>query len=262
MLGEARENSARLRGLSAPFPLEVLAGLLVFGVIGGVGYYLYRAANLEARKSMCNANMFQILTAMRRYQSEFGSLPPAAIRDQEGRPLHSWRILLLRYFDPELYAAYDFKEPWNGPKNRKLSARIPRYYRCPSDTGANDSWTSYVVVVGKETAFPPDRTTSVDDIRDGAATTIIVAETTVSGIDWMEPRDLDFASMSFRVNDRDHPGVSSNDLMGPVMAFANWKIWRLSKRNDLGDTLRALLTRQGGKPIDKESLIQTHALAY
>ena len=35
--------------------------------------------------------------------------------------MHSWRVLLLPYLDrSDLYKAYDFTEPWDGPNNRKL----------------------------------------------------------------------------------------------------------------------------------------------
>ena len=43
--------------------------------------------------------------------------------------MHSWRVLLLPYLDQlELYNAYRFDEPWDGPNNRLLADRMPRHY--------------------------------------------------------------------------------------------------------------------------------------
>ncbi len=94
------------------------------------------------------------------------------------------------------------------------------------------------------------------------AKTILLVEVADSGIDWMEPRDLDLRTMSLDVNDRKHPSISSHDPTGPAVAFANWKVWRLREGRILPAKLRALLTRDGGEPVDKEELIQHHALVY
>ena len=55
---------------------------------------------------------------------------------------------------PEVYAAYDFGEPWDGPNNRRLIARMPDIFRCPTDSHAPAGTTNYVAVVGNETAWP------------------------------------------------------------------------------------------------------------
>ena len=86
---------------------------------------------------------------MQNYYADYGCFPPAYLADAKGRPLHSWRALLLPYLDPPLAAQYRFDEPWDGPNNSLLVSRIPDVYRCPSDsepTTANT--TDYVVING------------------------------------------------------------------------------------------------------------------
>ena len=196
------------------------------------------------------------------YHGEFGCFPPSSIVDASGRPMHSWRVLLLRYQDHELYQAYNFNEPWNGPNNRKLAARRPTWYGCFNRLDRSKTKTNYALVVGPGTLFPPGQATSSDDIPDGPANTIFLVEIADSDIDWMEPRDLDLRTMSLDVNDRKHPGISSYDPTGPAVAFANWKVWRLQEGRILPEKLRTLLTRDGGEPVDKEELIQHHSLVY
>ncbi len=53
-----------------------------------------------------------IALALRMYRQDKGCFPPAFVADSSGKPLHSWRTLILPYLDMSaLYQAYDFAEP-------------------------------------------------------------------------------------------------------------------------------------------------------
>jgi hypothetical protein len=59
--------------------------------------------------------------ALRSYHEAHGKLPPAVGRDKAGRPLYSWRVLLLPYLEePFLYAKFNLDEPWDSPTNKPL----------------------------------------------------------------------------------------------------------------------------------------------
>ena len=50
----------------------------------------------------------------------YKALPPAYTVDADGRPLHSWRTLILPYLEQEpLYQTIDLSKPWNDPANAK-----------------------------------------------------------------------------------------------------------------------------------------------
>jgi hypothetical protein len=66
----------------------------------------------------CRGHLATLALAMHMYNETYGCLPPAYIEDSDGRRMHSWRILVLEFWDPALYQAYDFNEPWDGPNNR------------------------------------------------------------------------------------------------------------------------------------------------
>jgi hypothetical protein len=123
-----------------------------------------------AKQTICSDHLKQIAIALLNYQDEHGRLPPAYIADDNGRPMHSWRVLLLKYLDKELYDAYDFDEPWDGPNNCKLLARIPHVYRCPNHRSAKtggDTFTNYVALVGRNSVFDGPRAKSLSDVFIG-----------------------------------------------------------------------------------------------
>src|SRR5579864_1434043 len=60
-------------------------------------------------RAQCKNNLKYIGQALHNYHDTFGSFPPAYIADSNGRPMHSWRVLLLPFFDQAratLYAKY------------------------------------------------------------------------------------------------------------------------------------------------------------
>lgn len=197
------------------------------------------------------SNMRNIGLAIQSYAAAHGGfLPPAYLADNKGRPTHSWRVLMLPYFDrQDLYEKYRFDEPWDGPHNRLLHDTILEVYCC-SESGRRSTNTSYVVVRGNETAWPDSQQTNLNEIShaDGAENTLLVIEMADSGIHWMEPRDLEFSNISFQVNPTQGKGISSKHKGLAVAAFCDGRVKALSK--DLPEsTVRALLTVRGGEKI-------------
>ncbi len=146
-----------------------------------------------ARRVQCTNNLKQIALALYDYEKANGCYPPAYIADKNGRPMHSWRVLILPYLGyGSLYKRYSFNEPWNGPNNKKLLAARPREYVCPSDGNAwwSDAGpTSYVAVVGRNAAWRGTTPRKAVDLAPSHET-IIVVEVAESGISWTEPKDL------------------------------------------------------------------------
>ena len=148
---------------------------------------------------------------------------------------------------PDLYREYRFDEPWDGPHNARLAGRIGEFYRRQGVDPAGTHRTSFVAVVGPETAWPGASASKKSDLTDGPATTILLVETADAGVDWMEPRDLSFASMSFRVNDPAGNAPGSK-VRGARVLLANGQVRELPDGFDPA-TLRALLTARGGEAV-------------
>jgi hypothetical protein len=118
--------------------------------------------------------------------------------------------------DRQLTERFRFDESWDSPANRGLHDMRPPSFFCPSyPEGAQKGYTSFVAVVGPRTLFPSDgRTRRLADVRDDPKSTLMIVESVNTSIHWMEPRDLDWDRMSFLVNDRSRPSVSSEHRVG------------------------------------------------
>lgn len=203
----------------------------------------------SAREMSCNNNLRNLLLALAQYESVYGTFPPAFIADDHGKPMHSWRVLLLPYLEQQdLYKLYRFDEPWNGPNNSALHQRRVRIYTCPSDNSPQFD-TSYVAVLGPTTAWPGETATKLGDLKDGPSNTILLVEVESSGIHWMEPRDLDLSSLNLAVNSPSGTSISSGHPIGAHVAYADGRVKFISN-NTPSKTLRALLTRSGGETVN------------
>ncbi|MFN0054343.1 MAG: DUF1559 domain-containing protein [Planctomycetales bacterium] len=208
-----------------------------------------RSAREAAVASEAQSPLNQIQLAFRNYHEDYGCFPPAYVVDAEGNRRHSWRALILPYIDGlELYQSYDFTESWDGPSNSRLAQRMPSVFHCPSEPPSN-THANYVVIGGPDTAFPGHQSTSLADFEDGPDHTMLLAEISNSNIPWLEPRDLDAATMSFSINDKSRGSISTSRRNGPYVVFADHiQAYALTKSLH-PDELRALTTIRGHEPI-------------
>lgn len=153
----------------------------------------------HASRAQCANNLRNITTALLNYEAKYHSFPPAHTADKNGRPMHSWRVLILPFLGEDvLYRKYNFDEPWDGPNNRQLLADRPTTYGCPTDKHVQaygSSQTSYVAVVGSHAAWPGSTAKSLPEVMP-ASSTMLLVETTDAGIAWTQPRDLLVDSLS------------------------------------------------------------------
>jgi hypothetical protein len=199
-----------------------------------------QAAREAARRTACQNNLKQIALAMHNYEAQYGVFPPAYVADEEGKPMHSWRVLLLPYLEQEaLYGQYNFDEPWNGPNNSLLAATIVPVYACPSQPGTSTN-TNYVVVVGQNTMFRGDQPARLQDIVDGTANTVMVIDAANTGINWLEPRDLDMNSVLAAIGP--HPSVVQ-------VVMADGSVRALPVGPIGTQKLQPMLTMDGGEVI-------------
>jgi hypothetical protein len=216
----------------------IAAGTLIWQSVS------HRAANATA----CMDNVKRIVLAMHAYHDTLGTFPPAIVVDKAGRPLHSWRVLLLPFLgERSLYEKYRFDEPWDGPHNRELASQMPAVFRCPADRG-DATRTSYLVVTGEGTVFPGARCRRISDVLDGPRNTILFVEASDSGIGWMEPRDLAYDQALRGINPQEGTGISSRHGRLAIVANVDGSIWTLPESLSR-DTLRKLLLCNDGEVV-------------
>lgn len=204
----------------------------------------------------CINNLGQIAKALRIYEEDHGEFPPAYITDANGRPMHSWRVLILPYIEERtLYEAYNFDEPWDGPNNIKLHSKIPKIFQCPSRLANPPNLfeeTSYMAVVGEQTMWPGAVGRKVEEMHVGLSSTILLVEVHNSGVHWMEPRDLELETMSAVINSGPAGRtISSGHGGGAVVAFADCRTQYLTNEMH-SELLDTLLTIDGVEPIPAE----------
>ena len=236
-----------------------LAWVALFSLFVIIASYYYtepgrQQARVVARNRGCKNNLHYISMALHQYHDIYDSLPPAYLADENGKPMHSWRVLILPFLDEEkLYKKYRFDEPWDGPNNRKLHDKMPEVFRCPFDKNEHDErFTNYVAVLGEKTAWPFEKPVKFDEITDGLSNTIFVLEMKDSGIHWMEPRDLEFNKMSFKIDDDEKPSISNSHIWVdgsrvPFHVLMADGAYRLMPFDIPEKLLRAVLTINGGE---------------
>ncbi|MBS0266896.1 MAG: DUF1559 domain-containing protein [Planctomycetes bacterium] len=194
----------------------------------------------------CNSRLRFLALACANYEAKYGTFPPAYIADSQGRPMHSWRVLILPYLGrDDLYSEYNFDEPWNGPQNIKLLEKMPGLYACPScalDSAsdaihprtASTRFTNYAAVLGPRCVFRGEAPVARSAITDDALQTLIIGEVTDANIPWTKPEDIDIGK---------HPGF------GDRLGFSSKHSGRLNFATAAGGT-RCLNTKTPQKTVD------------
>jgi Protein of unknown function (DUF1559) len=193
-----------------------------------------------------SCNLGGVVLALHSYQDNHGALPPAVLHGKDGKPLHSWRVLILPYMsieEVELYKEVRLDEPWDSPHNLRLLERMPRSYAAPGRKArrAPSGHTFLRVFVGKGTAFEerPGRGLKMpDDFPDGTSQTLLFVEAG-EPVPWTMPEALGY--------DPDGPLPELrgpfHDLFRACTADGSYR----SIRYDAPEaTLRALITRNAG----------------
>ena len=208
-----------------------------------------QAARQAARRTQSSNNMKMIALAMHSYaDSRRGAFPPGFSTDKDGKPLLSWRVLILPYLEQQaLYEQFHLDEPWDSEHNKKLIEQMPQVYRSPNST-APPNKTVYLTVRGEKTAFPGAKGIRFAQILDGTSNTIMTVEANdPSAVIWTKPDDF--------VPDPETPlkGLVGLNPGGFLVGFCDGSVRFISADID-PDTLRALFTRDGGEVVDHDRL--------
>jgi prepilin-type processing-associated H-X9-DG protein len=168
--------------------LTVILGIIVFLI--ALFLPARRTSREAALRARCLNNLQQIVLALHNYEHVHGALPPAHTVDAKGRPLHSWRTLILPYLGEErLYETIDLAKPWSDPANAKVLETPLSVYHCP-DGGESEITTTYLAIASPNGSLLPNQPRRLAEITDPHASTLVVIDVAEKdAVPWMAPVD-------------------------------------------------------------------------
>ena len=213
------------------------------------------SARSAARRAQSTNNLKQIGLAMHNTHSASNAFPPQATRDTDGKPLLSWRVAILPFLGQQaLFNEFHQDEPWDSEHNKTLIEKMPMVYAVPG-AKAEPGMTFYQAFAGKGTIYDPDVKggVTIATVTDGTSNTIAVFEARTA-VPWTKPEDLPFDADA-------KPEAAGADLLkklgghfpgGFNALFTDGSV-RFIKMSIARQTLRALITRDGGEVISQDA---------
>lgn len=217
--------------------------LVIFTILMNIALFLavpFGRMRQNARLQQSESNLQLLACAMMNYRDLYGSWPPARTVDKNGKPLHSWRTLLLPFLgEADLYKKIDLNEPWDSQTNLPFHAIDLAPFRSPAEDPLFHGACFWSVVMGEDTLFPFSGSVSEKDLPKGSASVILIVERP-DPVHWMDPnRELTWDQIERSV---DFPIGKPNQPVALVL-FTDGSIRKISSRIDR-DLLLKLLRRE------------------
>jgi hypothetical protein len=197
-----------------------------------------------AARTQSSNNLKQIAIALHNYNDTYGHLPPQATYDKNGKPMLSWRVMILPFVEgQDLYKEFHLEEPWDSEHNKKLLAKMPKLYATPSDEKTlKDHTTPYQGFFGKGAFFEGKKTLSIPgDFPDGTSNTIMIVEA-AKAVPWSKPDDIVYDAA------KPLPKLSRPGAGGFLASMCDGSVRFLSDKIT-EKTMRNAITRNDGNPL-------------
>jgi len=211
---------------------ELLVILIIIGMTAAL-LWPARQGSGSSPSIHCANKKKQLCVALHSYHDTYQTLPPAYTTDAEGKPLHSWRVLVLPYLEQEsIFRQIRLDEPWDSEYNRQFHDQMPTaIFACPVVTRTKGE-TTYQVLTGTGTYFPGAECRSLDDDALDRKNTVLLVESR-NPVCWMAPADLPIEALEddatpILSHHARHPNVVMAD--GTAVDFSRLEIGAKHKR--------------------------------
>ncbi len=193
------------------------AWFLIFGLV--LIFSPQPGSRPVSSRTRCINRLRNISLALENYHDKHGTFPPLWVVDEDGKPLYSWRVLMLPYLDLKpLYDLYNLDEPWDSPHNLQYSQLDIWAFKCP-DNEHGSATTNYVAVRSKHGPWRGADPVSRDELTDMPEEAILLVEQHGEKIHWAEPKDLDLTTLPLHINDASGHGIGSLHSDGANVAL-------------------------------------------
>jgi hypothetical protein len=228
--------------VTAAIKTDTQAGALLQTLFGGK-----TGPAAAADRAKGQNNLKQIALALHNYHDTYEGFPPAALVDKKGKPMLSWRVMILPFVEQDaLYKEFHLDEPWDSEHNKKVFEKhpMPKVFEVPGVTKEGEKTTHLQAFVGNGALFDPIQPCKISSITDGTSNTIMVA-TAAKAVPWTKPDDIPFDP---KVDPRTLLLMTGN---GCSIAMADGSVRFISK-SVAEDVLKAMITKAGGEVIDPD----------
>ena len=249
LFGKATMSASRSEGsLSPGRQIRWLEAIIIIAFLCLVAFFFMpifeKPWDGNRGRTKSQNNLRQIGLALIQYQDIHKRLPPRVVYSPDGKPLYSWRVLILPYIEETpLYEDFHRDEPWDSPHNKRLLSRVPPVYIAPVNRDEPLWFTHYQAFAGRGTGFEDTQPIRVpDDFPDGTSKTLLVCEA-ANPVPWSKPEDLVYEP------DKPLPQLGGLYNAGFNAAFGDGSV-RLIPRRTKEETIRALVTRNGHERVE------------
>jgi len=228
--------------------------MIVFGIVGWLLIPSAQRAVEERRRLGSISNIQQIAKALNAYRQDYGSYPTPTVTSSSGKPLYSWRVLLLPYLGYKgLSSRFQLDQPWDSPSNSLLVREMPPLFTIVGNNMALSLYESnYSFVVGPGTLFPTPFSDSVEEVFDEPSETILLVETKEGGLTWTQPGNLD-NSNGVGIGTRPVTDIGGNFANFVLVATVDGNGITLNPQTPIA-TIQAMLSPDGGEFVAIEEM--------
>jgi hypothetical protein len=192
-------------------------------------------------------NLKQIALALHNYAAVNGNKLPCDVLDGAGKPLLSWRVLILPYIEQQnLYMKFKLDEPWDSKNNRPLAEIIPKTFISPRVKVKGKGYTVYQIFSGPGALWDKGKTKyTIGTIPDGTSNTIFAVEAG-KAVPWSKPADIPF--------DKDKKVAEFGKPYGgkPMCAIMDGSVRMLDLKKISEKTLKYAIMPDDGMPLGSD----------
>jgi hypothetical protein len=195
--------------------VAIAVGAVAFLVMAGVGFFLFSSGGKLFKKitdkadQVVNSSGLNNKSARDAYESEVDKLKRVGLAFHhyhdsfrrfpygdphlvDGKPMLSWRVHLLPFLNQnELYNQFKLDEPWDGPHNKKLLAKMPDIYQFEGIS--QPGYTTLMTYTGNGALFDGGQGPRMRDITDGSSNVLLAVKAGPDkAVPWTQPVDLPF----------------------------------------------------------------------